>query len=351
MINENKKLMTGSEVCVQACFDAGAEMMYGYPITPATEVLTGWIKRGGKYLQTEDEIAAGFGVCGAVLAGQKAFTASSGPGHILLQDAFSMAEAMRLPFVMIIGQRGGPSSGTVIYSQQEVMLSCFGGNGEGMRLVYSPASLKELYELTRQAFNDAWHYRFPAVLLTDGYLLKMRGVVGELQNAEGRMQNASDNIPSHQLVSEDKVVHWPNIYTLEEELNEQLKSAQADWDAIANQIAKAEMFETDDAEVLLISHGIVGAAVRGAVKELRKLGIRAGYFRPITLRPFPKKQLDDLFMKDSIKKIVVIESSFGQLARVVRDQLAPEIDVSFEYLQKPGLGIEVNEIVNYVLNV
>src|SRR3990167_2723272 len=104
-----KQFLTGAEVVVQAAIDAGAEMMYGYPITPTTEVFSGWIKRGKKYLQTEDEIAAGFAVCGAILAVQKAFTATAGPGHILMQDSLSMAEGMRLPFVAIIGQRGGPS--------------------------------------------------------------------------------------------------------------------------------------------------------------------------------------------------------------------------------------------------
>lgn len=336
----NRLFLTGSEVCVQACFDAGAEMIYGYPITPATEVLTGWIKRGGKYLQTEDEIAAGFAVCGGVLAGQKAFTATSGPGHVLMQDGLSMAEGMRLPVVIIAAQRGGPSSGTVIYSQQETTLACFGGNGEGLRLVYSPANLKELYRLTRQAFNDAWQYRFPAILLTDGYLLKMRGVV-DLD------KNKIENVPAHQLVPENKIVHWQNIYTLEEELNEEIGRAQADFEKISEDVALAEEYLVEDAEYLIIAHGIVGAVAKMAVDELRARNVKAGLFRPITLRPFPKKKLDSLFMKDNIKKVLVVESSAGQLARIVRDQLAPEVDVSFEYLQKPGLGVEVGEIIEF----
>ncbi|KKQ27781.1 MAG: Pyruvate flavodoxin/ferredoxin oxidoreductase domain protein [Candidatus Magasanikbacteria bacterium GW2011_GWC2_37_14] len=342
-MNNNRKFLYGHELVVQACLDAEAEVMYGYPITPTCEILSGWIATGKPSLQTEDEIAAGFAVCGAVLAGQKAFTASGGPGHILLQDGMSMAEGMRLPFVIIVGQRGGPSSGTVIYSQQEVMLACFGGNGEGLRLVYSPATSRELYELTRQAFNDAWQYRFPAIVLTDGYLLKMRSGINL---AEIKIEN----VPAHQLVPEDKIVHWPNIYTMEEELNEQINLAQKDWDEISPPIAKAEILETADAEILLIAHGIVGAAVKEAVKQLRKSGIKAGYFRPITLRPFPKKDLDNLFMKDNLKKIIVIESSSGQLARIVREQLAPEIAVGFEYLQKPGLGIEVEEIIDFIKN-
>ncbi|HBU06703.1 MAG TPA: ferredoxin oxidoreductase [Candidatus Magasanikbacteria bacterium] len=342
MQENNKKLMHGYDVVLQACHDADVQSMFGYPITPTCEILSGWMASGKKCLQTEDEIAAGFAVCGAVLAGEKSFTASSGPGHILLQDSFSMAEAMRLPAVLIIGQRGGPSSGTVIYSQQEVILACFGGNGEGLRLVYSPSSLDELYLLTRQAFNDAWQYRFPAVVLTDGYMLKTR------QAVDLSVYKDLENIPAHTLVQEGKIVHWPNIYTLEEELNDELSRAKEDFDKVGEEIAKAEIYNTDEAEYLIIAHGIVGSVAKMAVDQLREQNIKVGLFRPVTLRPFPKKQLDNLFVKNNVKKIVVVESSFGQLARLVRDHLAPEIDVSFEYLQKPGLGIEVEEVIEAV---
>lgn len=331
--------MTGAEVATQAAIDAGAEMMYSYPITPVTEVFTDWIRRRQKYLQTEDEIAAGFAVCGAVMAGQKAFTATSGPGHILMQDALSMAEGMRLPFVAIIAQRGGPSSGTVIYSQQEVTLACLGGNGEGLRLVYSPGTLAELYTLTRLAFNEAWQYKFPAIVLTDGYIIKTRGLV-DLVNLK------MENISSASLMAEEKITHWPNIFTFEEELHAEVMKNKADFDKIATEVARAEEYQTNDAEILIVAHGIVGAAAKVAVDQLRKDGKKVGLFRPITLRPLAARQLNDIAKK--VKKIIIIESSLGQLARLIKDELAPNINASFEYRHYPGLGIEVEEIVNQV---
>ncbi|MFA6548204.1 MAG: ferredoxin oxidoreductase [Candidatus Magasanikbacteria bacterium] len=342
MKTNDKKFINGYEVVVQAALDAGAEAMYGYPITPTCEILSGWANSGKICLQTEDEIAAGFAVCGAVLAGQKAFSASAGPGHILLQDSFSMAEAMRLPFVMIIGQRGGPSSGTVIYSQQEVTLACYGGNGEGLRLVYSPSTIEELYILTRRAFNESWKYRFPAVVLTDGFTLKTRGVI------DFEKINKIENVPAHALVPEDKIVHWQNIYTFEEDLYQELQNAKTDFDNIAPEIVGAEEVEASDAEILLVAHGIVALSAKEAVVELRSRGIKIGLFRPITLRPFPKQALDKVAGAKNIKKIVVIESSMGQFARIVRDELAPEIDKSFDYLQYPGVGIEMDEIISQI---
>ncbi|MEK9183175.1 MAG: thiamine pyrophosphate-binding protein [Patescibacteria group bacterium] len=339
MSEGTQKFMTGAEIAVQAAMDAGAGLMYGYPITPVTEVFTGWIKRGQKYLQTEDEIAAGFAVCGAIMAGQKAFTATSGPGHILMQDALSMAEGMRLPFVAIVAQRGGPSSGTVIYSQQEVTLACFGGNGEGLRLVYSPGTLAELYSLTRRAFNDAWQYHFPAIVLTDGYVAKTRGLV-DLENLK------VENISNTPLVAEGSIKHWPNIFTFEEELCQEIRKNKAEFDKIASNVATAEEYQTAEAEILLVAHGIVGAAAKVAVDLLRKDGKKVGLFRPITLRPLAARQLNEVVGK--VNKIVFVESSLGQLARIVKDELAPGFQASFEYLQYPGLGIEVEEIVNQV---
>jgi 2-oxoglutarate ferredoxin oxidoreductase subunit alpha len=142
VITENKKaFMTGNETAAWAALVSGADVMFGYPITPQNEIMHYWTRLAPQYgrgfLQTEDEISAGFTVCGAVQSGKKAFTATAGPGNVLMQEPFGMAEGMRLPLLAIIQQRGGPSSGTVVYSQQEVALTTFGGNGEGWRIVYS----------------------------------------------------------------------------------------------------------------------------------------------------------------------------------------------------------------------
>ena len=156
---EQKAFMTGNEAVAWAALAADVEIMYGYPITPQNEVMQYWTRLAPKYdkrfLQTEDELSAGFTTVGGVLAGRRAFTATAGPGNVLMQEPMSMAEAMRIPTVVVIQQRGGPSTATVIYSQQEVTLTCFGGNGEGLRIVYSTSSHQELFDYTIKAFNTA----------------------------------------------------------------------------------------------------------------------------------------------------------------------------------------------------
>ncbi len=344
MIKSNKQFITGAEVVVQACHDAGAKMMYGYPITPSSEILENWQKTGGKCLQTEDEIAAGFAVAGGALAGEKVFSATSGPGHILMQDAMVMAEAMRIPMVLIVAQRGGPSSGTVIYSQQEVTLACYGGNGEGFRLVYSPASLEELYTLTRRAFNEAWQYRFPAIVLTDGYALKTQGIFTK-PKIQGK------NIVVKSLFGAGEAVHVPNIFATEEELNTKLKEIQGDYCKAKSKVETYYEVGLKEAEVLVIAHGTVGASAEAAVLKLRKENKKVGLFRPVTLRPFPSTRLNKIVSTKKWKKIVIVESSYGQLARLVHDELKVKNLPEILYLQKPGLGIEPEEIEDYIKKI
>jgi len=362
MNTSKKQFMTGAEVVVQAAIDAGATMMYGYPITPGTEILTGWIKRAEssdgklKYLQTEDEIAAGFAVCGSVIAGEKAFTATAGPGTTLMQDAMSMADGMRLPFVSIIVQRGGPSSGTVIYSQQEVNLAIHGGNGEGLRIVYSPSNLQELYEYTRLAFNNAWKYRFPAVVLSDGFLMKTKQDV-DIEE----LRNKIENVKSEAMVSEQTQKNIRNIYSFEEELHDKLMVDKKDFEKMADEVVKVESYfgtrnkiqDTNNIQYpisnirvdeLIVGHGIVAGAVKEAVDELQKQGKKVGLFRPITLSPFPKDELNKL--ASQVKKIFVVESSMGQLRDLVKQNLG--VDVEVDGLYKPAEGIESEEIIKLV---
>ncbi|HBT47620.1 MAG TPA: ferredoxin oxidoreductase [Peptococcaceae bacterium] len=349
---EQRAFMTGNEVIAWAALAAGAEVMYGYPITPQSEIMHYWARLapryGRRFLQTEDELAAGFTTLGAVLAGEVAFTATAGPGNVLMQEPLSMAEMMRLPAVVIIAQRGGPSTGTVIYSQQEFNLTCYGGNGEGLRIVYSPSHHQELFDYTLKAFHTAWKYRFPTFILGDGYQSKMREPVTLYDPAERGLEVA----PSRPLVGvpgtpgrDRPPVHLRNTYNLEEELYEALQETIEAYDRAAPEIAEWEAYRAEDAEYLVVAHGVVARAAREGVRLLRDAGIRAGAFRPITLRPFPQKELRE--MASRAKTVLVMESSYGQLEREIRAQLYG-LTVPLKGYRRPGVGITPEEVVREV---
>lgn len=369
-----KAFLMGNEVLGRAARAAGANAMYGYPITPASEILQYWAgeacsAQGKKdelvFLQAEDEIGASFMLVGGVLAGARAFTATGGPGHVLMQDAFSMAEAMRIPVVAYLMQRGGPSTSTVIYSQSELTLACFGGNGNGFRVVYSPGTLQELYDYGIKVFDTAWRYRFPTFLLGDGYLAKTMGEVEpysleergiELASTEAymlerkRVSNLEKVIPTPELdvrnVGDTEYSCLRNCLNLEEEtlaVNLQIKAA---WDEMTPKIVEHATYGDADADVLVIAHGIVSQSAKSAVQDLAAKGVKARVFRPITLNPFPVDALRDAVKGAS--RIIIAESAVNQLGRVVKDALYGHCDVALEEYFRPSIGILPQEIKDLV---
>jgi 2-oxoglutarate ferredoxin oxidoreductase subunit alpha len=368
-----KLFLMGNEVLAKAARAAGATAMYGYPITPGSEILLWWAKEAGTekgkkdnlvFVQAEDEIGASFMLTGSVLAGAKSFTATAGPGNILMQDAFSMCEAMRTPVVAFINQRGGPSTSTVIYSQSEVNLTVYGGNGNGYRIVYSPANLQELYDYGIKVFNIAWKYRFPTFLLGDGYQAKMMGEV-EIYDPkergitiepterylleESRSRPISEVVPSPEvhLRVEDGVEYscYRNCLNFEEEtlaVNMEIKAA---WDKMAPEIEESQTYGQASAKTLIIAHGIVATAAKAAIDET---GDTARLWRPITLNPFPKKSL--LEAVRGVDRIIVVESAINQLARIVRDALYEVAGPRMVEHFRPSISIYPEEIVELIRN-
>lgn len=348
VMEEKRVFMTGNEVVAWAALAARADIMYGYPITPQNEVMHYWTRLAPKYekkfLQTEDELSAGFATAGGVMAGRKAFTATAGSGSVLMQEPMAMAEMMRLPTVAVVQQRGGPSTATVIYSQQEVTLTTIGGNGEGMRVVYSTAGHQELYDYTIKAFNTAWKYRFPTFVLGDGYQAKMREPL-TIYDPEKRGITLLEPEPfvgkEGEPGKDRPPAQYRNTYNLEEELYEKVMSDIRDFEKFAPEIAEYESMETEGAELVVIAHGIVFRAVREAVGNLRRQGLPVGGFRPVTLRPLPAAQIKDLVA--GVKKILLVESAYGQMARLLKE-VACGAPVEMHTMFKPGVGITSGEV-------
>jgi len=371
-----KMFLQGNQILGRAARAAGARALYGYPITPSSEVMHYWAKEAcseqGKkddlvFMQCEDEIGAGFSLIGGVLAGARAFTATAGPGHVLMQDGFSMAEAMRIPVVAYIVQRGGPSTSTVIYSQSETNLTCFGGNGNGHRIVYSVATPQELFDYGIKVFNTAWRHRFPTFLLADGYLGKTmseveiyapeeRGIKMVPTEAylleKNRTVPLSDVVPSPEI--ETRVVDGVaydclrNCLNLEEEalaVNMETKEA---FDLAAPVIVEHETVGDPKAPTLIVAHGSVSASAKAAIQVLAGRGVKARLFRPITLRPFPEEALRQA--AKGVERILVVESAVNQLSRFVKETLYGHCSAPIVDHFRPSMGIVPTEIAELVMS-
>ncbi len=338
--NKNTYFISGNQAAVQGAIDAGAKIMCGYPITPATEILQIWTeevekRKTLKVIQAEDETASGFNTIGALVAGIKAFTATAGPGHILMQDGISMAEAMRLPFVGIIMQRGGPSTGTVVYGQQEVTMACYGGNGEGHRVVYSTANSQEIYDYTAKSFYTAWKYRFPTFVLGDGYQSKMTQRVDFHKNFR--------TINSEPIITKSKL-NIRNCYNFETELAEQLERDHKDFEKYIPQIVESESYKVNDARKVIVTHGIITGAAKEAVDKLREKGHKVGMFRPITLNPLDFASLSRIASR--VEELLIVESSYGHFERLIKSGLYGLAKI--KTLQRPVESIEPEEIIKYL---
>lgn len=341
---DRKQFITGAEAVVMGALEAGAEVMYGYPITPATEILQNWIdetlKNKNLYcLQTEDETSAGFAAIGALLGGKKSFCATAGPGTVLMQDPMSMAENLRLPFVLFIMQRGGPSSGTVNYSQQEVNLAAFGGNGDGLRIVYSASTVEELYYLSAKVFSTAWKYRFPTILLGDGHLSKMRAL--------------ADIVPTIKPVNQKPILKEQknptflrNCYSDEESFGQKLKKDIDAWKEIRHSVVESELYKTSDAKEIIIAHGSVAEAAKSAINILRERGRKIGLFRPITIHPFDSRKLNKTI--SGVRKVYIIESSLNQLSRIIKYELETR-KIDLVEISKPAESFSADEIAKKIL--
>ncbi len=349
---EKKVFMTGNEVCAWAALAAKADIMYGYPITPQNEIMHYWTRLGPKYgkkfLQTEDEISAGFTTLGGVLSGKKSFSATAGPGNTLFQEPMSMAEMMRIPSVVVVQQRGGPSTATVIYSQQEVTMTTFGGNGEGFRVVYSTSSHQELFDYTIKAFNTAWKYRFPTFVLGDGYQAKMRESLTIYDPEEKGIELVEPKaiLGNPGTPGVDRPVqHIRNTYNTEEELYKVVMEIASDYEKASPEIVEYQEFNCEDADVIILAHGVVTRAAQAAMDQLRKEGIKVGHFRPVTLRPYPVAEMREAVK--NAKKILVVESALGQFGKQVKEYLYG-MTIEIDTLYRPGVGITSDEIIKQI---
>ena len=168
-------MMTGNGATVRGLMEAGIDTYFGYPITPATSIMERLAaempRHGGKMLQTEDEISAIAATIGAGYAGARAATATSGPGLALMAEMLGLGVMAEVPSVVIVSQRGGPSTGLPTKTEQsDLNMAVYGGSGDAQRIVLAPTNVEGCYRCAGKAFEMAEDYQTPVIVLLDLYL-------------------------------------------------------------------------------------------------------------------------------------------------------------------------------------
>lgn len=352
MAEQEITLMKGNEAIAHAAIRCGVDGYFGYPITPQSEIietlalLKPWETTGMAVVQTESEVASINMLYGGGGAGKRVMTSSSSPGVALMQEGIAYMAGAEVPGVIVNVQRGGPGLGTIQPSQSDYFQATRGGgNGDYNVIVLAPASVQEMADFVDLAFELSFRYRNPAMILSDGIIgqmmekvvlppFKPRRTEEEIKRecpwaTFGRTADRNPNVITS-LELKPETMEARNLH-LQEKYNE-----------IKEREVRYETLQTDDADYLIVSFGSAARIAEKALEMARSTGVRVGLFRPITLWPFPSKQI--AAMAKGKKGVLVVEINAGQMVQDVR--LAVNGAVPVEYFGRLG-GIvpEPDEIV------
>jgi len=363
------RLVQGNEACVLGALAAGCRFFAGYPITPSSEIAELMSRelprRGGAFVQMEDEIGSLAAVLGASLAGTKAMTATSGPGFSLMQEHIGFGAIAEIPCVVVDVMRGGPSTGRPTSpSQGDVMQARWGTHGDHPAIVLAPATVREVFDLTVRAFDLAERFRMPIILLYDEILGHTReGVTlpSEVETVERVRPTVPpeefwpkaappDGVPPLPAFGDGYRFHVTGL-THDERgfptndaaeagaLMERLRRKVEDH---LDEVRDVETFHTEDADVVVFAYGTVGRAAREAVVRARARGVRAGLLRPRTLWPFPEEEVAALAARTGT--ILVAEMNQGQLLREVERAAGGRCEIA-THLRADGEAIVPAELL------
>jgi 2-oxoglutarate ferredoxin oxidoreductase subunit alpha len=368
-------ISTGNELSAIAAVDAGCMFFGGYPLTPSSEIMHVVSdllpKKGGVAIQMEDEIAGICCVIGASMSGQRALTATSGPGISLKAENLGLAQMAEVPLVCVNVMRGGPSTGLPTrVSQGDVAQAKNPSHGDYKSITLCAGSLAECYTETVRAFNLADRFMQPVFVLLDETLGHMHGkanipTVEDVQAGivpRKRFDGKPEEYFPYQCEHDEPAVlnpmfegyryHFTGLHHDKngfptEEIETCRKLIQRLEDKVElhkDELESYEEFEMEDAEIMIIAYGSVSLAAKEAIRQLRKDGVKAGLFRPITLWPSPAEKMKEY--ADKIEKVLCVELNIGQYRdEVQRATSRLDIDGLFKVNGRP---ISPSEIVNKV---
>ena len=326
------KFVKSNEAVVMGALYAGCDLYFGYPITPASEIAHGaakWFPMLGRtFVQAECETASVNMMFGAAGAGKLCMTATSGPGFSLMQEGISYLAGAELPAVIVDVNRAGPGLGNVYPEQSDYTPAVKGGgHGSYQTFTLAPASAQEMLDLTMKAFEMSAKWRTPAIVFADGLQGQMMESV-RLPEREMDRPDFSEWAAQGEPRTRANLVK--SIYLDAKQQEEFNVHLQEKYKAMASD-AMGESYLADDAELLIVAFGISSRIARTTAEELRKCGVKAGVFRPITLNPFPREALASAAKG---RRIMTIELDAGQFSDDVRLNLA-----------KAGLGAEAAGVI------
>ena len=328
-------LMKGSEAIAEAAIRAGCRYFFGYPITPQTEIPEYMSARmpeiGGCFLQAESEVGAINMVYGAAGTGARVLTSSSSPGVSLKQEGISYIAASELPCVIMNVMRGGPGLGSIQAGQGDYFQSTKGGgHGDYHLVVFAPASVQEAIDLMAVAFDTADKYRNPVMVVADGMICQMMEpvVLPEMQDYKVDYSVKTWAANGHGMSKPQRAI-INSLYINTDELDVLNERLQATYREIEANEVRYEAYNLEGAEIVCTAFGTVARITKSAIDDLKEEGFNVGLIRPITLWPFPYKELHDAATAPGVKAVLDVELNAGQMLEDVKLAMNGDQKVDF----------------------
>lgn len=327
-MKKEARLMKGNEVIAEAAILCGADGYFGYPITPQSEVmetlmeLEPWKTTGMVVLQAESEVAAINMIYGGASCGKRVITSSSSPGVSLMSEGMSYLAGSELPCVIVNVTRGGPGLGTIQPAQSDYFQATKGGaHGDFYMIVLAPNSVQEMHDFVFDAFDLAFKYRNPVMILTDGVIGQMmEKVVLADQQPRWTDEQIKEKSGEWALMGKtpDRPMHVVTSLEMDPLRQEQynLKLIEK-YDRVRANEVRYEEYKTEDAEFVIVAFGSAARICTRTVDMAREAGHKVGLVRPITLFPFPSKVLSDLAGR-GVRGFLTAELNAGQMVEDVR---------------------------------
>ena len=328
-------LMKGSEAIAEAAIRAGCRYFFGYPITPQTEIPEYMSARmpeiGGCFLQAESEVGAINMVYGAAGTGARVLTSSSSPGVSLKQEGISYIAASELPCVIMNVMRGGPGLGSIQAGQGDYFQATKGGgHGDYHLVVFAPASVQEAIDLMAVAFDTADKYRNPVMVVADGMICQMMEpvVLPEMQDYKVDYSVKTWAANGHGMSKPQRAI-INSLYINTDELDVLNERLQATYREIEANEVRYEAYNLEGAEIVCTAFGTVARITKSAIDDLKEAGFNVGLIRPITLWPFPYKELHDAATAPGVKAVLDVELNAGQMLEDVKLAMNGDQKVDF----------------------
>ncbi len=339
VLNKKSFFMNGNQGISEGAINAGLDVYYAYPMTPATNVLgelaEKQIEKNLTVLELENEIAVINAAIGSAITGAKTMIGTSGGGFDLMTESLSLAGIAEVPLVIYLSQRPGPGTGVATYtSQGDLNIARHSGHGEFSRVVVAGGDPKESSELTSQCFYFSQKFKIPAIVISDKHLgesfytLREEAKITNSKKLTFLKRYNSYETDKFGCATEDAGIIKKNV---EERLKKQKNIGRE-----SENFEQYKIYGNKNSKNVVVGWGSTKGAILDSISELYVKFIQILY-----LEPFPKNIKKEL---ENNNLILVENNSTAQLGSLIAEKTGIFIDDKNKILRYDGRPFLCDEL-------